>query len=448
MRTLRAQASVAVLSVACALFIVAVYFPDLGRGFVKDDFTWIRAARAAMAHPLILIRQPDAGFYRPVVTAAFAFDHAVHGWTPRGYGWTNLTLLLACAAALAALAITLGVSARAALLAAMLWMINPHGINMAILWLSGRTATLLTLFSLLAAVAFLRRWYLLAAVFIALALGSKEEAVMLPFILLAWLWVRGDAERRSWRAVAAALAPLAVYLSLRLLTPAMTPATAPAFYRFTFDPLQVMANLRQYLDRSATLPAAALLCALLVYRRRPRLLPSDRSIVAMLAVWCVGMFAITIWLPVRSSLYAVCPSIATAIVSALLIDRMREQSGSRLPLEPVLAILLVASIPIYQMRDDLRAEGARVSQRTLHEIEHDLPVLPQTGAIVLHEDPAAPVFHEAFGDLAAEALRTRFDRQWDARIVADPQPARGSAGNGNVIAEYWIRDGTITRGPR
>ena len=53
-----------------------------------------------------------------------------------------------------------------------------------------------------------------------------------------------------------------------------------------------------------------------------------------------------------------------------------EQAVARVPLQqawaqwglalliPVLAALVLASIPIYQMRDDLRAEGARVSQRT------------------------------------------------------------------------------------
>jgi len=430
------------------LFIAAVYFPDVGRGFVKDDFTWIRAARAAMAHPVTLIRQPDAGFYRPLVTLAFMFDFAVHGWAPRGYGWTNLDLSIVCACALAALALTLGLSRRAAVLAALLWMINPHGVNMAILWLSGRTATLLTLCSLLAAVAFLRRWYLAAAVLIGLALLSKEEAVMLPFVLLAWVMIRGRGTRPSGAAIAAALVPLAVYFSLRALTPAMTPASAPPFYRFTFDPVAVIRNAGEYLDRSATLAAAALVCGMLVYRRLPRVLPADRPVVAMLAIWWLGMFAITLWLPIRSSLYAVCPSIAAAILSALLIERMREASPqSRFPLEPVLAVLVFASIPIYQIRDDLRTEGARVSQRTLHEIERDLPALPRTGAIVLHDDPAAPVFREAFGDLPTEALRTRFERDWDARIVADPQPARDSAGGGPVIAEYWIRRGTIARAP-
>ena len=162
----------------------------------------------------------------------------------------------------------------------------------------------------------------------------------------------------------------------------------------------------------------------------------------MLAVWWFGMFAITIWLPVRSSLYAVCPSVAAALVSALLIERMRTASPRSLVFEPLLAILLVAAIPTYQIRDDLRAEAARVSQRTLVAIERDLASLPRTGVVVLHEDPHAGVFREAFGDLPAEALRTRFDRDWDARIADTPTPF-----GGGVIAEYWIRHGTVSRSP-
>ena len=125
--------------------------------------------------------------------------------------------------------------------------------------MSGRTATLLTLFSLLAAAAFVRAWYGAAAVLIACALLSKEEAVALPFILLTWAWIKGRGARPSWPAIAAVVVPLAGYLALRALTPAMTPATAPSFYRFTAEPLLVIRNAGEYLDRSATLAAAALL---------------------------------------------------------------------------------------------------------------------------------------------------------------------------------------------
>lgn len=431
------------LAIAWVVFVAAVYCPDVGRGFIKDDFTWIRAARAATSRPATLIRQPDAGFYRPIVTVAFAFDYAVHGWRPRGYGWTNLALYVLCVFAVAALARALGLSRWVAVLSAFLWSVNPHGVNMAVLWLSGRTALLLTLFSLAAAVAFVRKRFGVAAALVACALLSKEEAVALPFILLTWAWIEHRG-RPPWPAVAAACLPLACYLWLRSLTPAMTPATAPSFYRFTADPLSVIRNAGEYLDRSATLTTAAVLLAMLVYRTRPTL-GAGRNVLAMLAVWMVGMFAITMWLPVRSSLYVVCPSIAAAIAGALVIEGMR--AASRRPLltfEPVLAVLLVASIPVYQMRDDLRVEAARVSQRTLTEIERDLPALPRTGMVVLHDDPYAAVFLEAFGDLPAEALRTRFGRDWDARIERTSAVPTAASG---VIAQYWIRRGTITRAP-
>ena len=215
----------------------------------------------------------------------------------------------------------------------------------------------------------------------------------------------------------------------------------------TADPLLVMRNIAEYTDRSSTLAAVALVLGMLAYRARPLVTAAERPALAMMGVWWLGMFAITIWLPVRSSLYAVCPSVAAATASALLIEKMRAAATRRpVPLEPVLAVLLIASIPIYQIRDDLRVEAARVSERTLREIERDLPRLPRAGVVVLHEDPDAHVFREAFGDLATEALRTRFGREWDARIEDASPPSLGAAGSG-VIAEYWIRRGTIARAP-
>jgi len=301
---------------------------------------------------------------------------------------------------------------------------------------------LLTLFSLLAAAAFVRAWFGAAAVLIGCALCAKEEAVALPFILLAWIWIK-DGSRPRWRAIAAVTVPLAVYLALRALTPAMTPSTAPSFYQFTAAPVVVIRNAWEYLDRSATLAVVALVLAMIVYRCRPRADAAARGLLIMMGVWWLGMFAITIWLPVRSSLYAVCPSAAAAIACALLIDRMRAAAARTLmPLATVLAVLLVAAIPIYQVRDDLRAEAARVSQRTLNEIEHDLPTLPYSGVVVLHDDPDGFVFREAFGDLATEALRTRFGRDWNVRIEDASHP---SAGRGGVIADYWIRRGAISR---
>src|SRR5215470_2499862 len=169
-----------------AALIAAVYLPDIGRGFVKDDFGWIRDGRDVLAAPSHVLFPPHTGFYRPVVTASFAFDYALHGLTPRAYGFTNLALLLGCVAAIWRLLREAGVSPAAAAVGASAWAMNPHGINMAVVWLSGRTSLLLTLFAVSSATAFLKRHRTAGALLLFGALLSKEEAVALPIVLLVW----------------------------------------------------------------------------------------------------------------------------------------------------------------------------------------------------------------------------------------------------------------------
>ncbi|HWF87098.1 MAG TPA: hypothetical protein VG222_19710 [Vicinamibacterales bacterium] len=435
-----------ILAIAWLLFVVAVYCPDVGRGFVKDDFTWIRAAKTAIAYPSTIVRQRDVGFYRPAITLTFLADYAWHGWHARGYGWTNLALCGLCAAALAGLARTLGLSRWAAALSAFLWTINPHGINMAVVWLSGRTALCLTLFCVLAAVAFVRRWYVVAGVLIAMALASKEEAVMLPAILLLWAWLGGEDGRVSWRAIGAACIPLCGYFVMRSVTPALTPATAPPFYQFTTDPLLLLRNIAEYVDRTTTLVAAVVAIAMILFRMRPSLGGVDRRVVAMMAAWWAGMLAITVWLPVRSSLYAVCPSVASAIVGAMLLDRMQARAARGRPwFEPVLATLVLAAVPIYQLRNDRWVEAARVSQRALTTIGADAAVLPHAGSIVLDDEPGISSFRNAFGDLAAAAFQTTFDAQWDARIEPHDSSSIDAGPFGEIAAEYRMEHGRISR---
>ena len=303
---------IAILSLVWAFFVLVVYCPDAGRGFVKDDFTWIRSAKAVIAQPVRLIRPIEPDFYRPVVTATFVWDYAGHGWQPRGYGWTNLLLYIGCVAAIITLALELKLRPWPAVVGAFLWAVNPHGINMSVVWLSGRTALCLTLFSVLAGAAFLRRRYGVASVLILGALASKEEAVMLPFILLVWAWLdrRQRDQRSSWTApAAAAFLPLVAYFVFRSMTPAFTVSSAPSFYQLSIDPRVVLRNLFEYADRSATIIVLGVFIGWIVFRRRPVFEASSRP--AMMAIWWLGMFAITIWLPVRSSLYAVCPSVGS-----------------------------------------------------------------------------------------------------------------------------------------
>ena len=82
--------TVAAVATLAAIFLI-IYLPDLGHGFLKDDFGWVRRVRPD-GPGLTLAFQSDIGFYRPLVMATFAIDHALWRLNPFGYGMTNLAI--------------------------------------------------------------------------------------------------------------------------------------------------------------------------------------------------------------------------------------------------------------------------------------------------------------------------------------------------------------------
>ena len=209
--TMRTAATAAALAGAFLL----IYLPDAGHGFISDDFRWIVESRSGSVSDLVALLGANTGFYRPVVSWSFAADHAVWATSPFGYGLTNLLLCLATAATLFALARRLALPSSAALLTAGVWLFNFHAVNMAVLWLSGRTALLASLFSLATAHAMLGGRSLLAGAVALLAMLSKEEAIALPALFSAYLVLT---ERRAGSLVRTLplWAALVVYVALRL----------------------------------------------------------------------------------------------------------------------------------------------------------------------------------------------------------------------------------------
>src|SRR5262249_9710330 len=136
--SLRSWLAAAILAALFAL----VYLPALGHGFVKDDFHWIVSARAHSIADILRIFSSNTGFYRPLVTLSFTIDSAAWGLAPGGFAFTNLLCLAAGAVLLFALARQMALPPAAALFAVAVWAFNFHGVNMALLWTSGRTALL------------------------------------------------------------------------------------------------------------------------------------------------------------------------------------------------------------------------------------------------------------------------------------------------------------------
>src|SRR5262245_65579378 len=122
----------------------------------------------------------------------FALDRAVYGLEPFGFGVTNLGLLLLGASALAYLGTTLGLRAATAIVGAGVWALNFHAVNMAVLWLSGRTALCVSVAAFLAAAGVVSRRPIAAGIAALVAMLAQEEAVMPPFLLSGWAWALAD----------------------------------------------------------------------------------------------------------------------------------------------------------------------------------------------------------------------------------------------------------------
>lgn len=395
-----------------------IYGVDCGRGFIKDDYSWIATSHlGGWADVRRLFVETPMGFYRPLVSISFGLNERLSGLQPLPYGLTNLAMTLAVAGMIAALARRLGLAAGVAVFAAGVWLFNFHGINMAILWISGRTSLLATLAAVVAAWAFAGSRFKMAGVFVAAALFSKEEPILLPLVFALWTAIdirvddpgSGLAWRMiPWRTIARRTWPswigAAVYLALRANTSALTPATAPDFYRLSAA--AIGANSLQYLDRSLTFTLALLaLGALAMDRQRFAMTGRERAIAVKGAVWLVLGFALTLMVPVRSSLYACFPSVGSALIAAAIGSAEWRAMRWRPAVVTLLLLLPVALAPVYSARNSRLREEARLGAETLALIEQSLTTAQVERVIVYDDRGQRPSIADAFGDVLPAAVR-------------------------------------------
>jgi hypothetical protein len=414
------------------LALVLAYGPDVGRGFMQDDFRWIETSRVSSAGDAAALVRHQVGFYRPVVAATFAVNYAFSGIEPLAYGLTNLVLLLMGAGVLYAVARRVDLPPASALMAAGLWCFNPYAVNMAVLWVSGRTELLLCVFAFAAAYATVRGQRFRAAMFCLLALLSKEEAVTLPFVLAAGMLIlapaRGPVAPRLRAALAHTwllFAALGTYVVLRMQTDAFGPASAPPYYRPIFSPVAVARNVVEYLDRAVMWPAAVCILLMLAVRALPRFDERERRVLILSAIWFAGGYALTTFLPVRSSLYALYPSAAACLAAgaagSALLRRFPKRAGLSLAALTFLPLLLV---PVYRTRNVRWVETAALATHALEQIQRAAAQDPAARRVVLIDAvDERPNLDAAFGGLLPEALRLRLGDDYVGEIRADAQAA-------------------------
>jgi hypothetical protein len=430
--------------------VLLTYVPSIGRGFVADDFGWIAFSRIdSLATAWKLLVDGAPGFYRPIVALSFGINEMLFGMNAVAYAITNLAMAFAIVAGIVWLGTALGLPPIAAVFGAGLWILNFHGISSALVWISGRTSLLTTLFAVLAAIALVRGRSLWAGWLTLASLMSKEEPVMLPVVLALWLWIDRQPIANIVRLTWPSFAALGIYLALRARTDAFTPSTAPSFYRLSVSPDVLFPNAVSYLDRSMTFTAAVLVLGLIAFARaRTSPLEVERRVAAKGAVWLALGFAVTIMVPVRSSLYVVLPTIGSALIgmaAGAWLWRSIPEPRRRLALSAVFVLPLLL-LPIHWLRHQTTKRQAILSTRVLEQVRSGVREMPGTARIVVvDEDRGRVTAASAFGAALPTAVELVTGQRIPVELVASDRSRNAEFGTwGADTLVLRIEEGAVT----
>ncbi len=209
---------------ACAVIAALLFVPILGAGFLYDDHELItRNPRIgdwsllwdAFRKPFWEVISPlrsAAGFYRPLGAWLLAACHHLFGSWAGGFHLVSLLLHAACAAAVARLALALGLTLAAATTAGLLFAV--HGAHVeAVAWISAAPDLLAGLCALLGLTAVVNHRLKSGAVWLLAGMLAKEAAIGAWLLAVAWvlLWPVAGAPRKR-RLGPLLLAGVALYL--------------------------------------------------------------------------------------------------------------------------------------------------------------------------------------------------------------------------------------------
>jgi Flp pilus assembly protein TadD len=216
---------------------IVPYLTSLSGGFALDD--WMLIVNSPLVHKLSNIPEAftrgflpeafgkDLVYYRPLITISYQLNYALSGANPFAFRFTNILLNMIAALLVFMLARRLTRSDMIAGVAGIAFGVIPNH-SEAVAWISGRTDIMSVLFILSGLLIFIDtyhrsefRWSgaLMCSGLFFCGLLSKENALSLPIMIVAYVWIFGSGMRKreilKWIAVLAP--PLVIYLVLRKL---------------------------------------------------------------------------------------------------------------------------------------------------------------------------------------------------------------------------------------
>jgi hypothetical protein len=199
----------------------------------------------------------------------------------------------------------------------------------------------------------------------------------------------------------------------------MTPMTATSSYQFVLAPGALITNALEYLDRACTFSLLVVLVAHLLAWRLPSLTPAVRRTLGLAAIWFIGTFSLTIFVPNRSSLYALLPSAAAALVAGLVLQQLWDGSTvvhrRRLVATALVCALLL--LPVYWRRNIRWVEIAELSSDTFEVVRRVARERPDVGVLLFRDDRGTRrSFANAYDELLPVAVKLAAGRDIQGQL--------------------------------
>src|ERR1051325_1986710 len=192
--------------IGIAVFIA--YFPTLSFGFSPMDEVWVFLKHMdRFTHlsnlPSLFFEPAVNDYYRPVWTSSCMIDASLGNGAPWVFHLTNILVHLAASLLLYLLFIELRVKKQTAFFLALIFSVHPLNVH-AVAWIPGRNDSLLAVFVFAAFLSALKYfnarkkvWAVMGGVFLTLSLFTKETAIVVPGLLLLFIFHFVPAERKK-----------------------------------------------------------------------------------------------------------------------------------------------------------------------------------------------------------------------------------------------------------
>jgi protein O-mannosyl-transferase len=209
----------------CALItilLVAVYSSTLTNRFVWDDLDVIvknRLLESFTNLPKLFFYEDRTGggltgYYRPMTYISFLIDRSIWGLNPVGFNITNIILHIVAVLLFYRVLFALFKNDQMALVAALLFALHPVAVESVNFHAGGRNTLLSACFALLALLLYINKKWVPAVISFTLAILSKEFALLLPLVLVAYDRYIAT-EKRRWQVYLPYLVSIICYLTLR-----------------------------------------------------------------------------------------------------------------------------------------------------------------------------------------------------------------------------------------